>query len=429
MSESIGDTWPPELALRIDAACRRFEARLATGEHPHADEYLDGFDGAEREALQAELLAVLIQWLARNETVDLPGTARDAASGVPVPAPPRYQIESVLGEGGMDVVYKARDTHLNRTVALKMIRDAHAGPRHLARFRAEAEAVAALVHQNVVQISTPASTRATRTRAEFVAGGTSPTALADRSRARRGTTHRNARPRPSHRTSEASSTATSSRQRIVHAPNAEGLPAGGRPSCGVPKVTDFGLVKRLDDSAGAGRRRRWARPRTCRPSKPAVTPGTLARPPTYALARSSTSASRVGPLPAATVAETVRQVLHDDPVRPRLLCADMPDDLEAVCLKCLESADHCYPTPRRWRTTSTTTCAGDPPTVRLGVAAARSRPVHEERHSGAGGAAGRPQNAGPYSTRVRPSAGGSGTASAGRDRPLTSANTPTSCTG
>ena len=64
---------------------------------------------------------------------------------------PGYQIESVLGRGGMGVVYKALHLSLKRTVALKMIRaGAHAGPRE--RFRIEAEAVARLQHPNIVQI-------------------------------------------------------------------------------------------------------------------------------------------------------------------------------------------------------------------------------------------------------------------------------------
>src|SRR5262245_60397249 len=80
----------------------------------------------------------------------LPGQSTLAMGAVPERSPasvsvPGYQIEQVLGRGGMGVVYKARHLTLKRTVALKMVlAGSHAGPGELARFRIEAEAVARL---------------------------------------------------------------------------------------------------------------------------------------------------------------------------------------------------------------------------------------------------------------------------------------------
>src|SRR5690349_12744775 len=64
-----------------------------------------------------------------------------------------YDILSEIGRGGMGVVYKAQDSRLKRTVALKVIlAGGHAGEVELARFQIEAEAVARLKHHNFVQI-------------------------------------------------------------------------------------------------------------------------------------------------------------------------------------------------------------------------------------------------------------------------------------
>ena len=64
-----------------------------------------------------------------------------------------YQVESKLGEGGMGVVYKARDTHLDRLVAIKVLppdKVADAGRKQ--RFVQEARATSALNHANIVTI-------------------------------------------------------------------------------------------------------------------------------------------------------------------------------------------------------------------------------------------------------------------------------------
>jgi len=64
----------------------------------------------------------------------------------------RYAVLKKLGEGGKGVVYKARDTVLNRVVAIKVLKTAVAGEEGYSRFMREAQAVGKLNHPNVVSI-------------------------------------------------------------------------------------------------------------------------------------------------------------------------------------------------------------------------------------------------------------------------------------
>ena len=64
-----------------------------------------------------------------------------------------YEILSALGAGGMGEVYRARDTRLNRNVAIKVLPAALAGdPERMARFQREAEVLAALNHPHIAAI-------------------------------------------------------------------------------------------------------------------------------------------------------------------------------------------------------------------------------------------------------------------------------------
>src|SRR5688572_16169960 len=64
-----------------------------------------------------------------------------------------YEIVSPLGAGGMGVVYRARDTRLNRDVAVKALpADVAADPERLARFEREAQLLASLVHPHIATI-------------------------------------------------------------------------------------------------------------------------------------------------------------------------------------------------------------------------------------------------------------------------------------
>lgn len=64
-----------------------------------------------------------------------------------------YEISALIGAGGMGEVYKARDTRLNRDVAVKILPASFAADRErVRRFQTEAEAVAALSHPNILAV-------------------------------------------------------------------------------------------------------------------------------------------------------------------------------------------------------------------------------------------------------------------------------------
>lgn len=86
-----------------------------------------------------------------NETRLSQGDAKGTSP--PLTSLKGYEVITELGRGGMGVVYRARQLHANREVALKVVLAGdHAGPGELARFRTEAEAVARLQHPNIVAV-------------------------------------------------------------------------------------------------------------------------------------------------------------------------------------------------------------------------------------------------------------------------------------
>ena len=390
------DTWPPALALRIDAACCRFEELLKRGDKPLVDDYLTGFEGPERAALHEELLAVQRQWLAGNETLDHSAarSMEPPRASAPVSVTSRYRIEGELGRGAMGVVYQARDTQLNRVVAIKMVlAGERADERHLARFRAEAEAVAALSHPNIVQIFDTGECGGNPYLVlEVLPGGT----LADR--LRRGELP----PRDAARLIETLA-------RAAHAAHARGIihrdlkPANVLfTSDGVPKVTDFGLVKRLDgDSAHTRTGEFMGTPAYMSPEQAAGNAKEVGpEADVYALgAILYECLTGRPPFRGATVLETVRQVLNDEPAPPRRLRPDVPADLEAVCLKALEKEPtHRYRTADALADDLRNFLAGRPterPTSawrRVEAELYAKNVALAEREW----AAGRPQNAEPY---------------------------------
>jgi WD40 repeat protein/serine/threonine protein kinase/tetratricopeptide (TPR) repeat protein len=256
---------------------------------------------------------------------------------------PGYEIRLELGRGGMGVVYLARQLGLNRLVALKMILSgAHADRETQKRFLTEAEAVAQLVHPGIIQIyEIGIHENRPYFSLEYADGGSlaaqllgQPQAPADAARLietlaraihfahERGIVHRDLKPANILLVS-------SGKQSTHHSPLITHQ----------PKITDFGLAKRVDDAAGM--------------TQSGIilgTPSYMA--PEQAAGRTHEAGPAADiyalgvilyemltgrpPFRAAAEIDTVMLVLNQEPVLPSRLQPGVPRDLETICLKCLQ---------------------------------------------------------------------------------------------
>ncbi len=258
---------------------------------------------------------------------------QDAAAPVGGVAVAGFEIESTLGRGGMGVVYKAKQTGLNRVVALKMLLAGQfADPNLRARFLLEAESVAALEHPGIVKVYTVDQTADGHPylAMEFVPGGT----LADRIKANG--------PLPATAATEllaklADAVAHAHSRGVVHRdikPLNVLLTAEGE-----PRLTDFGLAK-------VGRAEQNL----------SVTGQVLGTPAYMAPEQAAGKVREVGtaadvyalgavlydvltgrpPFSGDSQAVTLHKVINEEPLRPRKHNPAIPHDLETICLKCLE---------------------------------------------------------------------------------------------
>ncbi len=375
-----------DLVRRIDAICREFEADWRAGRQPRLEDYLGEVPDGCRAALRAELEALLAELrppvgpetdpgsrterppstIAEAPTIaprtaaaqPLPGEAstpvheelivRPSAgatvdlesSGLPSsePASPTriryfgdYEIIRELARGGMGVVFEARQVSLNRKVALKMILAGQlANDTDVKRFYSEAQAAANLDHPGIVPIFEVGQHEGQHYFSMgFVEGQSLSQRLTDG-------------PLPPR---EVAALMTAVAEAVDYAHQCGVIHRDLKPGNilldqkGNPRVTDFGLAKKLEGDSGlTGSGQIMGTPSYMPPEqaggkRAAVGPSADV----YALG-ATLYALITGrpPFQAATAMDTVLQVLSDEPVPPRRLNASIPRDLETICLKCLE---------------------------------------------------------------------------------------------
>jgi WD40 repeat protein len=265
------------------------------------------------------------------------GTA--TAEGPALPVVPGYTILSVLGRGGMGVVYKAEQTALHRLVALKMILHGdHVSADERRRFQAEAEAIARLQHANIVQVHEVGEHNGLPYFSlEFCSGGSLEKQL-------------DGTPWEPQRAATLVQTLSQAVQAahqaaLVHRDLKPGnvlLTADG-----TPKVTDFGLVKQVGVQGQTQSGAVVGTPSYMAPEQ-AGGKGKEVGPAADVYALGAILYELLTgrpPFKALTALETVIQVVSDDPVPVRQLQPKTPQDLETICHKCLEKdPQRRYPT-------------------------------------------------------------------------------------
>jgi serine/threonine-protein kinase len=354
-------TAEPDLLISADGLLDLIYGELLlreeAGEHPTADEFVARFPSLANEirrqfAIHAAL-PVGDEWQTRTELATDHTAAEFSPPAGPLGLPivPGYELLSELGRGGMGVVYKARDRHLKRIVALKMIRDRSlADATVLARFRTEAEAVARLQHPNIVQIFDCGECEGCPYLSlEYVAGGslegwTRPplhsvhdcaALLETVARAvgyahQQQIVHRDLKPANILLASSGPADSPSSVPPRSHSP---GEVVGFQ-----PKITDFGLAKQLAGDSnltqseailGTGAymspEQAWGQSRDAGPPTDVHALGVIL----YELLTGTP------PFRDETLMKTLDRVRFEEPRPPSTLRPEIPTPLDAICFRCL----------------------------------------------------------------------------------------------
>ncbi len=251
-----------------------------------------------------------------------------------------YELQQEIGHGGMGVVFRAHQTNLRRDVALKMILPGKGtGAADIARFRAEAEAVAKLNHPGIVPVYEVGEWEGRPFFSmKYIAGQTLSQKLA-------------AGPLPAR---EAARLLLEVCRAIQHAHEEGVLHRDLKPSNilldldGQPHLTDFGLAKQIEATASLTRTGAiLGTPSYMAPEQAAGARGQVG-PSTDIYSLGSILYHMLTgrpPFQAASPVDTVLLLLEQDPVPPHVINPKCDNDLELIALRCLQKPpDLRYPT-------------------------------------------------------------------------------------
>ncbi len=273
---------------------------------------------------------------------------------------PGYTLLETLGQGGMGVVYKARQEGLNRLVAFKVILGGQKpGPKDLIRFLAEAEAVASIRHPNVVLVFEYGEADGCPFLAmEHLPGGS----LADRIRGKGRLAPRIA------------ADLVAKLARAVQAAHDQGIVHRDLKPANVlfdqqdePRVTDFGLAKRATGTDLTHTRAVMGTPAYMSPEQARGNTKFVGPPADVYALGVILYECLIGARPFQDAVNHVllRQVIEDEPLRPSKCVPGLPHDLELITLKCLakDPVDR-YPTASALADDLSHFIAGEPVSVR-----------------------------------------------------------------
>jgi tRNA A-37 threonylcarbamoyl transferase component Bud32/tetratricopeptide (TPR) repeat protein len=336
-------SFPAEPESIIELINQEIVLRRRGGDTPTLEDYLSDYPDLAEPLSQLFEVYNAISFSTELRAPALVPLTNDGASEAcaldGLPHVPGYRIERVLGSGGMGVVYLADELSLKRKVALKFLRQGNQDDSgHRARLEREAAAVAKCQHPNLVQIFHIGEYQSKLYLAlEYVDGLTLAKALAGI-------------PQPTH---EAAKLVEKLARAVDHAHSRGVVHRDLKPANvlltaeGEPKITDFGLARMEDNSTrtevgGFVGTLAYMAPEQAGPGSAVVGAPADIHALGVILYESLTGQP---PYRAETPGEIVQKVLFEPVVPASFRRPEVPRDLDAICLKCLEKVpSHRYAT-------------------------------------------------------------------------------------